>query len=255
MREFEVELGGVRTRVLDWGVRRRDVVVAVHSAGLNARSMADFAAVVGAEGYRVVCADLRGHGESHADADDITIDAMASDLIDLAAALDLSAPRLVGISLGGVVAGLAAQAHPERWSDLAVVCSPDRGYPAFADRAVARRHGGMDDLIQPTVERWFTRQQQAQHHRAVGEARAALRSMRPAAWDAVWTDFATFPGWAPFDIPAVCVAGELDASTPPEVVGRVADAVGASCVVIPGAPHQLLMTHPSEFVEAWLNSA
>lgn len=249
--ETTVTLGGVSTRALSWGDPTADrSVVAVHSAGLDASSMGAFADVAVAAGYRVVAADLRGHGRSAARPEQISLGSMAVDVVELASVFELTSPRLVGISLGGVVAGIAAAQAPQVWADLAVACFPDQGYPAFAERAVAVS-GGISALVEPTLQRWFTPEQYAASHPAIDQARVALGRMNPAGWDATWTMFAEFPGWSHIEIPTTCYAGELDSSTPPEVVGRIAETLGAPLTVLPGAPHQLLMTHAAEFAVLW----
>lgn len=253
MRRREVVLGGIATQLCAWGPESGQPVLCLPSAGLGAPSMAAFAAAVVPAGYRVFALDLRGHGGSAAEPAQVTLSGMADDVVELLGRLGTPPPRLLGISMGGVVAGLVARRAGVEIADLAVACSPDRGYPAFAERAVALR-AGMADLAASTVQRWFTAEQRATGHPAVEEAHAALLGMDPAAWDAIWTDFARFGGWErpASSVPVRCYAGEHDASTPPEVVGRIAETLGAPCDVIAGAPHQLLMTHAEAFAAGWL---
>jgi pimeloyl-ACP methyl ester carboxylesterase len=60
---------------------------------------------------RVIALDLRGHGRSgHADQYDLG--AMASDVVAVATALELTSPHLVGHSLGGIVVSAAGTAFP-----------------------------------------------------------------------------------------------------------------------------------------------
>ena len=51
-------------------------------------------------------------------------------------------------------------------------------------------------------------------------------------------------------MPTLCIAGELDKSSPPHIVKKIADAVpGARFKVIPGAPHMLLIEQPEAVAE------
>ena len=46
-------------------------------------------------------------------------------------------------------------------------------------------------------------------------------------------------------VPTLCVAGELDKSSPPDIVATIAERIaGARFVVIPGAPHMLFIEQP-----------
>jgi 3-oxoadipate enol-lactonase len=46
-------------------------------------------------------------------------------------------------------------------------------------------------------------------------------------------------------VPTICIAGELDKSSPPEIVAAIAERIaGARFAVIPGAPHMLFIEQP-----------
>lgn len=246
MTSESVTLGGVRTQLHTWGPASGPTLVVLHSAGLTGRSLRWFAEQLVLRGHRVLAPDLRGHGGSSATPSEVTLSSMADDVIELGGRLE-SPARLVGTSMGGVVAGLAAARSPRTWADLSVVCSPDRGYPAFADRATAVADGGMDGHVEITVARWFTGEQVAEGHAGVVEARRSLAAMDPACWDAVWRDFATFQGWLDLRglVELHALAGAADVSTPRDVVARVVQRAGGRLDVLTGAPHQLLMTHPA----------
>jgi pimeloyl-ACP methyl ester carboxylesterase len=108
--EHVVSSGGVDIAVRDHGGSGRPVVL-LHGGG---RSMDDWRLVVpllAEAGVRVVAADLRGHGRSGA-----ALWSWQDALDDLAAVIahrELTAPAIVGHSLGGMVAALWATRHPE----------------------------------------------------------------------------------------------------------------------------------------------
>ncbi|MFD1860271.1 alpha/beta fold hydrolase [Aeromicrobium camelliae] len=246
-----IRLGGIETDALVWGPENGVPVILAHSAGLDARSMSTFAVAAAARGYRAYGIDLRGHGRSGARPAQVTLRGMADDLVEAVEFFGLDRPRLLGISMGGVVAGLAAAVAPSRWRDLAVVCSPDRGYPVFEQRAVAGSEG-MAMLARDTIERWFTASEVAERPSYVIEAEATVRAMHPLRWDATWRDFSRFGGWVrPEGLPVRCFAGALDVSTPPDVMQRIVDVVGGRLTVIADAPHQLLYAHAHTVLDAW----
>ena len=64
-------------------------------------------------GYRVVTADLRGHGESSVDWPEYTLPAAGQDILDLIAYLDAGPAHVVGTSFSPGAAVWAAAEQPE----------------------------------------------------------------------------------------------------------------------------------------------
>jgi pimeloyl-ACP methyl ester carboxylesterase len=89
----------------------RDPVVLLHGGGQTRHSWARTARRLSAGGWTAVAVDARGHGDSdwHPE-QEYAIDAFAEDLVALVATLDRP-PVLVGASLGGITALLAAGEH------------------------------------------------------------------------------------------------------------------------------------------------
>lgn len=65
------------------------------------------------EKYQVVTMDLAGHGQSGTNREEWTLDQMADDIVNLIRELDLKQVILIGHSLGGNLALIAAARHPE----------------------------------------------------------------------------------------------------------------------------------------------
>lgn len=104
-----VHSGDVPIAVRDFGGDGPPVVL-LHGAGGNLADWSLFAPRLAAR-HRVVALDLRGHGQSgdgpwH-------WDAVLADVADVTAALDLTAPAMVGMSLGGMAAVAWAHRHPD----------------------------------------------------------------------------------------------------------------------------------------------
>lgn len=69
--------------------------------------------------YTTIGYDVRGHGRTGGSVDDpYSIDLFAEDLDALITALDLDAPVLCGLSMGGCIAQVYAATHPERIAGL-----------------------------------------------------------------------------------------------------------------------------------------
>jgi pimeloyl-ACP methyl ester carboxylesterase len=101
VRSHFVPVNGIRLHVLEWGEQTQRPVLLIHGSCAHAQWWAFVAAAL-ADQHRVLAVDLRGHGDSDwGDPPDYSIHTHASDIIGLAAALDLTDLRIVGHSLGG----------------------------------------------------------------------------------------------------------------------------------------------------------
>lgn len=109
MGELTVTSGGVPLAVRDWGGRGYPMML-LHGAGGNLATMAGLARALRPR-HRVVTVDLRGHGRSGDGPWDWA--AVLADLAVVADDLELAAPAVVGLSLGGMLAALWAREHPE----------------------------------------------------------------------------------------------------------------------------------------------
>ena len=84
----------------------------------------------------------------------------------------------------------------------------------------------------------------------IDHVRDALRllSDEPRGWGQGWRAIAALdnlPHLEKVRVPALCIAGELDKSSPPAIVQAIAGAIpGAAFRVLPGAPHMLFIEQP-----------
>jgi 3-oxoadipate enol-lactonase len=95
-----------------WGDPAAPPLVALHGLGEGAADW-DGVAPAFARHWRVYAPDLRGHGASGRPGA-YSVELMAADVLAFLNALDLDRIDLVAHSMGGLVALLLAQAHPER---------------------------------------------------------------------------------------------------------------------------------------------
>jgi 3-oxoadipate enol-lactonase len=117
------------------------------------------AALLAGQGWRVVRADLRGHGASQAPPAPYAMDDLAADMVDVLDALSIGRAHYVGLSLGGMIGFGLGIRHPDRLLSLCLCDARADAPPAFAapwdDRiAIAREHG-CAALAGSTAERWF----------------------------------------------------------------------------------------------------
>jgi pimeloyl-ACP methyl ester carboxylesterase len=77
--------------------------------------------------HRVLAVDLRGHGDSSTDVDDLSIQAAAADVVALMDYLEIGAASVLGHSMGSFVARQLAVDFPDRVDRLMLIGSGARG--------------------------------------------------------------------------------------------------------------------------------
>ncbi len=133
-RHREVDAGGVRLAVVEWGDPGAPAIAFAHGGFDFAGTFDAFAPLVADAGWRVVAWDMRGHGDS----DHAVLYSWEADVRDALAVLDSigSAPvALLGHSKGGALALQLAEACPHRVRALVNLdgLPSDRSWPDVAE--------------------------------------------------------------------------------------------------------------------------
>ena len=111
---------GGELHLLEWSTEGVPMLL-LHGFGNEAHIWDDFAPIV-APHYRVVALDHRGHGQSDWDpAGRYQIDFLVDDVEAVTAALGIARVVLVAHSLGGRVATIFSERHPDRVAGLVLV--------------------------------------------------------------------------------------------------------------------------------------
>lgn len=209
-----------------------DWLVLVHGVGMNLRiwdpQVAEFAG-----DHRVLTYDLLGHGGSDLPPEQAGLEAYVDQLDHLIDHLGASNIKLVGHSLGSLIVLGYALRHPDRVANVAalngVYCRSEEASAAVRARAEALSRGDGEDLIAPTLKRWF------------GEAPTPARARcaeQLAQWlrDADKTGYArTYSVFAQSDrahegrletlaVPALFATGEFDPNSSPAMSQAMAEA-------------------------------
>jgi pimeloyl-ACP methyl ester carboxylesterase len=207
------------------------------------------------ESHRVLGLDQRGHGHSERRPEDVSPSAFVSDALTVIERLNLAPTLLVGQSLGGLIAFLAASKRPDLVSALIVVeATPTREGPEVAEQ------------IGDYLDSWplpFPSHDDAvtffggESLRARAWARNLLRGpggLRPAfdtdvlvgaIAEALARDY--WDEWRALAVPTLLVRGQDGELSPAEAEAMVGAAPVARVVSIPGAGHDVHLDSP----EAW----
>jgi 3-oxoadipate enol-lactonase len=190
--------------------------------------------------YRVVRADLRGHGGSPAPPGPYAIDDLVADAVALLDRLGIGAAHVVGVSLGGMTAMRLAALHPDRVDRLAVLCTSALLGRAsdWAERAATVRASGTGAVAPAVVGRWFTEARRKADPDLVARHERMVAGTPPEGYAACCEAIAVMDLRADLPrivAPTLAIAGADDPATPPDHLREIAAAVpGARLLVLPG---------------------
>jgi len=229
-------------------------LILAHSLATDLTLWDDQMAVLSA-GFRVLRFDCRGHGRSSAPAMPYDFATLAADALGLMAALGVERAHFCGISLGGMIAQYVALAAPARIDKLVLV-STTSGYPPearalWAERIAAVRANGIEPLVGPTLERWFTAPFRETNPAAMARIGALIRATPIEGYIGSGHAIAgldTTDRLPQLRCPTLVIVGAADAGTPPGMGRRIADQVaGARFESIATASHLCNVEQPAVF--------
>jgi pimeloyl-ACP methyl ester carboxylesterase len=226
-------------------------IVMVHGAFCGGWAFEGFRRPFEAEGLPVRAPDLRGHGQDDAPQRVIGV-SMADYAADVAAGCAAlpEPPVLVGHSLGGLVAQLAAR-RCELAGLVLLAPSPPWGVAgASLEEAVTALGVQMlgpfsSGAVEPDAG---LMRRYSLWRLAEAEREAVIARMRPESAQALretlnwWLDpfMTTSVGPGAIDCPSLVVVGEQDLVHPPATARLTAERIGAALEVIPGMSHWLV---------------
>jgi 2-succinyl-6-hydroxy-2,4-cyclohexadiene-1-carboxylate synthase len=245
--------------VEEWG--GGPVVVLLHGFAGRGFLWRDLAPLLPGD-LRYVAPDLPGHGETPWPRAQTSFEDVAGALAALIAELDAAPVRVLGYSLGGRLALALAANHPERVARLVLEsASPgleepeERGRRLAADDALADFIGARG--LEAFAGRWealpvfatqagvapgrLEVQRRARTSHQPGALAAALRALSPGRQAPLAS---RLPG---VSVPALLIAGELDAKFRTIANGMAGAMPRARARVIPRAGHNTHLEEPREF--------
>ena len=194
-------------------------------------------------GYRVLRYDSRGMGASEVTSGAYTIEMLADDAVALLDHLDVERVKFCGLSKGGMVGQMLGTRHPKRVQCL-VLCdtSAYMGAPGTWDERIAAvRAGGMEAVLESTIDRWFTKPGQARLADEVGEVRQMILNTPVEGFVSCANAIQAMDqreSIREISLPTLVIVGEEDAGTPVSAAELIADHIpGAQLLVLKEAAH------------------
>lgn len=230
------------------------VVTLSHSLGCDL-SMWDDQVKVLSPHYRVLAFDTRGHGQSSAPPESYTLEQMAEDLRGLLTGLGIQETHFVGLSMGGMIGQVFTLAYPKMFQSLTLCDTsshyPGNVWPVWEERIRTVKEKGMEPMVEPTLQRWFTPGFLARRKDVVDKVRAMLRSTLPVGYIGCCHAIPKINATARLGAircPALVIVGEDDPGTPVAMAKTMHTALpSAELAILRSAAHLSNMEQPEEF--------
>jgi 3-oxoadipate enol-lactonase len=192
------------------------------------------------EKFRMVSFDLRGHGDSSLPGNgDYSFESQADDVVALMDHLNISSASLVGISVGGEVAQVAAARHPRRFDRLILVSTACHTEPVRASLWEARIQEagrlGMPGIAAATAARWFSEGFAAANPDVVEWCRRCVASTKPESYIGLARVIQVMdlrPKLGMIACPTMILCGGQDHNTGPKTAQVLADLIPGSRLAI-----------------------
>jgi pimeloyl-ACP methyl ester carboxylesterase len=211
-------------------------------------------------GFRVICPDLPGFGESPPAAGPVTMSGYADAVIDLLDHLGIERAVVGGMSMGGYVLLNLVERYPERLvGAMFMVTRASADDPAAKEKRTllaAEVNGGNHQLVPETFATvLFAPGTSQTRPELIAEVRQWMESVSPSATAKAllaMRDRADYIAkLAGFKLPALVVGAEQDLAVPPEHSRILAEGLpDARLCLIPNAGHMANLEQPALFNEA-----
>ncbi len=231
----------------------KPVIAFANSLGTDFRIWRDVIVRL-ADAFTILVYDKRGHGLSDLVEAPYSIERHASDLAGLLDLLSIRRAVICGLSVGGLIAQSMYRLRPDL-IDALILCdtAPKIGSDIIWNGRIADiEANGLVSMADAVMERWFTPAFRDLERTAVaGYANMLVRQPKEgyvaacaAIRDADLTNAAS-----KIAVPTLCVVGDQDGATPPDLVRSMADLIpGARFAIIANAGHIPCVEQPETLV-------
>jgi pimeloyl-ACP methyl ester carboxylesterase len=237
--------------------RSLPAIVFLHGAGFDHSTWALHSRWFAHHGYAVLAPDLPGHGRS-AGKPLATIAEMADWTASLLHAAGAQPARLIGHSMGSLIALETAARHPDQVSGLSLIgtAAAMTVGPDLLKAAEANDHAAID-----MVSIWglgFAAELGGSLAPGLWMHQGAQRVLQRCAPGVLYADLAACNAYqtalaaaAAIKVPATIILGERDMMTPARAGKTLAAAIpNARTIVLSGAGHMMMVEQPDELLAA-----
>jgi 3-oxoadipate enol-lactonase len=237
---MKAKVNGIETNYEIHGAEGAPWLTFSHSLACSLR-MWDGQVAAFKDRFRILVYDTRGHGESEAPKGPYSLDMLAEDLRQLLDQLKIKRTHFVGLSMGGMIGQVLALTDPGLFDRVVLADTGHTQTPEtrkqWEERIATAESKGMEPLVQPTIERWFTKD--FRDKPIVKKIADLIRSTPVPGYvgccQAI-SNLNTTARLKEIKRPVLAIAGEQDAAAPgTRYIGE--NVPGAKLVMIPQAAH------------------
>jgi 3-oxoadipate enol-lactonase len=238
------------------GPESAPVLMLSNSLGTNLH-MWDLQAKPFTQHFRLVRYDRRGHGKSGVPKGPYTMERLGRDVLAILDGLAIRKVHWCGLSMGGMVGMWLGANAPERIDKL--ILSNTSAYFAdkqmWNDRLKFAREKGLDALVGPNMERWFTKDFRERAPAAVAPIAQMFVATQlegyVACGEAV-RDMDHRDLLAKITRPTLVIAGRHDPATNVEAAEFIRSRIPGAALTILDAAHISNVEQPHEYADAVL---
>ncbi len=249
---MKVDIGKFSVNCAVDGVEGAPWITFSHALG-NDLHLWDEQAALFADRFRILRFDHRGHGGSDAPPGPYSFDDLMEDVIALFDHFGIARTHWVGLSIGGMLGYGLARHHGGRLSSLVACDARPDAPPDYADyfqyRIDTVRKKGMEGIVEPTIERWFTPETRQAAPAFLNKVRGMLRRTDPVGHEGCCEALKRLSFGAVIGdirIPTLILGGDRDKGAPPDVLAEAAAVIpGCRHVVVEGAGHISNLENPA----------
>jgi 3-oxoadipate enol-lactonase len=208
--------------------------------------------------FRVLRYETRGHGQTEAPKGAYTLDQLADDALALLKSLGISRMHWVGLSMGGMIGQTLALKAPEVFLSLSLCDTssriPAEAKPLWADRIKTAESQGMEPLVEPTLQRWFTEPFRKSRKDVIDKVATMIRATPPAGYAGCCAAISALDltdKIGAIKIPTIAIVGEDDPGTPVAAHKVIQEKIaGCRLEILKSAAHLANMEQPEAFNKA-----
>ena len=207
--------------------------------------------------FRVIRYDRRGHGKSGVPEGPYSMERFGRDVLAILDALEIEKTNWCGLSMGGMVGQWLGANAPDRVEKL-VLSNTNFHYAdkaPWADRIRFVQEKGLTELVDPNMERWFTKDFRARAPQTIARMKEMFVATDPVGYIACCEairDMDFTESNSRITAPTLVIVGKQDPATPPAAGEAIAKQIKGAEVAALDAAHISNMEQPKLYTETVL---
>jgi 3-oxoadipate enol-lactonase len=208
--------------------------------------------------FRVVRYDRRGHGQSGVPKGPYSMERFGRDVISVLDELEIEKTNWCGLSMGGMVGQWLGANAPDRVEKL-VLSNTNYNYADKApwnDRIKFVQEKGLAQLVDPNMERWFTKDFRARAPETIARMKEIFLTTEVPGYVACCEAIRdmNFTASNPsIGAPTLVIVGNQDPATPPAAGEAIAKQIKGAKLAALDAAHISNMEQPKLYTETVLD--